>query len=81
MTTAALNVSPLLRLTARMLLPFPGSSAYRIEQMPMSSPAAAIVGIRTHDFITLAGRARDIMWLNAKPYAQGQRRQYKRESR
>ena len=35
--------------------------------MPMSSPAAAIAGISTQDFIVVAGRARAMMWLNANP--------------
>ena len=40
-------------------LTVPGSSGYQTEQMPMNNPAAAIAGIRTHDFIAwLAGRAR-----------------------
>ena len=66
-TTAAPNVRPLFRLTVRMLLPLPGSSGHRMEQMPMSSPAAAIAGISTQDFMVVAGRARAMMWLNANP--------------
>ena len=39
----------LFTLTVRMLRPLPGSSGYQIEQMPVSSPAAAIPGISSHD--------------------------------
>ncbi len=80
-TTAAPSVSPLLRLTVKMLLPLPGSSGHRMEQRPMSSPAAAIAGISTQDFMRVAGRARAMMWLNANPDAERQRRQHERESR
>ena len=67
MTAAAPSVSPLFRLTVRMLFPLPGSSGYRMEQSPISSPAAAIVGIRIQVFIVMAGRARAMMWLKASP--------------
>ena len=80
-TTAAPNVRPLLRLTVRMLLPLPGNSGYRMEQMPMSSPAAAIAGISTQVFDRVAGRARAMMWLNAKPDAERERCQHERENR
>ena len=50
-----------------MLLPLPGNSGHRMEQMPISSPAAAIAGISTQDFMVVAGRARAMMWLNANP--------------
>ena len=52
-----------------MLLPLPGSSGYQIEQMPVSSPAAAIAGIRIHELYWTFGRAVDITWLNARPIA------------
>ena len=49
MIAAAPSVRPLFTLTVRMLLPLPGSSGHQIEQMPVSSPAAAIAGISTQD--------------------------------
>src|SRR2546427_1612590 len=57
MTAAAPRVSPLLMLTVRMLLPLPGNSGHQIEQMPVSSPAAATDGISTHDLNCTLGRA------------------------
>ena len=66
-TTAAPRVRPLLRLTVRMLLPLPGNSGHRTEQMPTNSPAAAIAGISIHNFIVEAGRARAMSRLNARP--------------
>ena len=52
-----------------MLLPLPGSSGHQCEQMPIVNPAAAIVGINTHDSGKLAGRASAMMRLNASPTA------------
>ena len=67
MTTAALSVRPLLRLTVRMLFPLPGSSGHHTEQIPTNRPAAAIAGISSHDLMVFAGRARAIIRLNARP--------------
>jgi hypothetical protein len=50
-----------------MLRPLPGSSGYRIEQMPISRPAAAIAGIRTQEWYCTLGRATVITRLNARP--------------
>src|SRR5689334_18894673 len=57
MIAAAPSVSPLLRLTVRMLLPLPGNSGHQIEQMPVNSPAAATVAISTHDLNCTLGLA------------------------
>src|SRR2546423_2866156 len=69
MTAAAPRVSPLLMLTVRMLLPLPGNSGHQIEQMPVSSPAAATDGISTHDLNCTLGLAIAITRLNASPTA------------
>ena len=79
MTAAAPSVSPLFRLTVRMLLPLPGSSGHQTEQMPISSPAAAIAGISSQELtVLLAVRRHETV--ECKP-RQRQRRQHKRESR
>jgi hypothetical protein len=69
MTAAAPSVTPLLRLTVRMLLPLPGSSGHQIEQMPVNRPAAATEGISTHDLNCTLGRAIAITRLNSSPTA------------
>src|SRR6202048_145226 len=69
MTAAAPSIKSLLRLTVRMLLPLPGSSGHQIEQTPVISPAAAIVGIRIHDRNCTFGRARAMTRSNARPTA------------
>src|SRR5262245_6738876 len=69
MTAAAPRVRPLFTLTVRMLLPLPGSSGHQIEQIPVTSPAAATDGISTHDLNCTFGRAIAITALNARPTA------------
>src|SRR3954452_12885545 len=68
-TAAAPRVSPLLTLTVRMLLPLPGNSGHQIEQIPVSSPAAAAERISSHDLNCILGRAIVITRLNARPTA------------
>ena len=64
-----------------MLLPLPGSSGYRIEQRPISSPAAAIAGISTQDFMSYGWPCPRHDAVERQSHAEGQRRQRNRESR
>ncbi len=66
---AAVSVSPLARLTVRILRPLPGNSGNQCEQMPIASPVAASAGISTQLRIWRAGRAAAISRLNASPTA------------
>src|SRR6185503_11456184 len=67
MTAAAPSVRPLFRLTVRTLLPLPGSSGHQSEQTPVSSPAAAIAGINSHERGAADVFAHFISRLNSRP--------------
>lgn len=67
MAAAEPSVSPLFVLTSRMLRPLPGSSGSQIEQMPVSSPAAAMAGINVADCGSTLGLAADNIRSKARP--------------
>ena len=63
-----------------MLLPLPGNSGYWMEQMPISSPAAAIAGISTQDLMVWPDvLGHDVV--ERQPHTERQWRQDYRESR